>query len=155
MKLSATQKGFSLVELMIVIAIISILAAFAYPSYMDYVYRSRIDNARATMMDVITSMERHYANNNTFCKSNGTKCEAPDIVQTNQFYNFGISNITANGYTLVATPKNEHYSSDVLAQKTLFIQYDSTSANFSRCTSSGIEASKNTTSQTVTGCEIM
>ena len=51
MKLSSQQKGFTLVELLVAIAIIGVLAALAYPSYLSYIRRARLDNARAMMSD--------------------------------------------------------------------------------------------------------
>ena len=56
--IQTTQRGFTLVELMVSIAVLAILAMIAYPSYSTYMERVRIDNARATMMDAIQFAER-------------------------------------------------------------------------------------------------
>lgn len=54
------MKGFTLIELMITVAIIGILAAVAYPSYQQYVLRSARGEAASILMEVAGAMERHY-----------------------------------------------------------------------------------------------
>ena len=66
-----TQRGFTLIELMIVVAIIGILAAIAVPQYLDYVTRSRRADGQSTLLQVAQALERCYtqfsAYNNTSC----------------------------------------------------------------------------------------
>ncbi|AUM11959.1 type IV pilin protein [Ketobacter alkanivorans] len=59
-------KGFSLVELMIVIAIIGIIAAIAYPSYVDSVQKSRRADGRAALQEAAARQERFYTEANTY-----------------------------------------------------------------------------------------
>lgn len=58
--------GFTLIEMMIVVAIVGILAAIAYPSYQEYVRRGNRAEARATMMDIAQMQERYFSSNNAY-----------------------------------------------------------------------------------------
>lgn len=58
--------GFSLIELMVVVAVIGILAAVAYPSYTEYIQRSRIADATAGLSDIRIRMERYFQDNRTY-----------------------------------------------------------------------------------------
>lgn len=60
------QSGFTLIEVMIVVAIIGILAAIGYPSYRDYVTRGRLVDATAGLSAMRADMERHFQDNRTY-----------------------------------------------------------------------------------------
>jgi len=65
------QAGFTLIELMIVIAIVGILAAVALPAYQDYTVRAKISEAIATLGEAKTSVTEYYVTNNqTFPTTN-------------------------------------------------------------------------------------
>ena len=58
--------GFSLVEIMIVLAIVGILASIAYPSYASYITRSRRIEGQLALMDILQQQERFYSLHNTY-----------------------------------------------------------------------------------------
>jgi type IV pilus assembly protein PilE len=64
--------GFTLIELMIVVAIIGILAAIAIPNYNDYVRRSKLTEAQSTLSDLRVKMEQYYQDNRSY--ANGAAC---------------------------------------------------------------------------------
>lgn len=60
------KRGFTLIEMMIVLAIIAILAAIAYPAYSRYAYRARRDDGKNLLMHIATAEERHYSTYNQY-----------------------------------------------------------------------------------------
>lgn len=60
------MRGVTLMELMIVVVIISILAAIAYPNYRQYVARAKRNEAKAALLQIATLQERFYLQNNTY-----------------------------------------------------------------------------------------
>jgi type IV pilus assembly protein PilE len=69
------EKGFSLIELMIVVAIVGILAAIAIPAYTDYIRRGKFTEAHSTLADLRIKMEQYFQDNRTYV-SGGTTCGA-------------------------------------------------------------------------------
>lgn len=102
------QKGFSLIELMIVVAVIGILAAVAYPAYQDYVIRSKRGDAMNALASVRIAQEKYRANNSSFAGStsniNGVDySESPDGYWTIEMLSSGAFNFSAK-----ATHKSPH-----------------------------------------------
>jgi len=64
-----TQQGFTLIELMIVVAIVGILAAIAIPAYQDYIARSKVSEALASLAEAKTSVAEYYSTNGTLATS--------------------------------------------------------------------------------------
>jgi type IV pilus assembly protein PilE len=65
------SRGFTLIELMIVITIIGIIAAIAVPSYNDYVLRAKRSEGRAALLDAAARQERVYSDNNQYTSTIG------------------------------------------------------------------------------------
>jgi len=72
------QSGFTLVELMITVAIIGILAAIAYPSYQQYVLRANRADAQAIMLENAQFMERYFTTNGTYAGADLPKQQSPE-----------------------------------------------------------------------------
>ena len=60
------QRGFTLIELMITVAVIAILAAIAFPSYQDSLRKSRRTDGKNALTQAMANMERYYTENNTY-----------------------------------------------------------------------------------------
>ena len=65
------QTGFTLIELMITVAIVAILAAIAYPSYRNYVIRGQLVDATNNLSALRANMERYFQDNRTYAAANG------------------------------------------------------------------------------------
>ncbi len=104
--------GFTLIELMIVVAVVGILAAIAYPSYQCYVARSQRSSAIAVLMEGSQFMERYFTTNTQYAQDTaGSPVTAtfPASLLTSPregaaTHNIALSNVTATTYTLTATP---------------------------------------------------
>ena len=97
------ETGFTLIELMITVAIIGILAAIAYPSYQEYVLRGNRTEGMAMLNDAAARQERFFAQNNSYADTAaklGMKDDSPS-----GFYTLTIGDVTASTYTLTATAK--------------------------------------------------
>lgn len=60
------SRGFTLIEVMIVVAVIGILGAIAYPSYQEYVRKARRAEGRTALMEMLQQQERYMTQNNTY-----------------------------------------------------------------------------------------
>jgi len=97
-------RGFTLIELMITVAIVAILAAVALPNYSDHVRRGKISDAVSGLSDQRLKMEQYFQDKRTYVGS----CDiaipsvAPPPVNTGNFQ-FACSNRTLTTYTVTAT----------------------------------------------------
>lgn len=97
------RKGFTLIELVIAVAIMGILVTIAYPSYTNYVLKSRRSDALATLTQDQMALERCYAQNFSYTAA-CTSLPAFPQVTPQGFYSISLSNLGASTYTLTATP---------------------------------------------------
>ena len=65
------NQGFTLIELMVTVAIVAMLVAIAYPSYRNYVIRGQLTNATNGLSAVSANMERYFQDNRTYLAANG------------------------------------------------------------------------------------
>ncbi len=107
------MKGFTLIEVMIVVAIVGILAAIAYPSYQEYVMRSNRSEGMAMLNDAAARQERYFAQSNTYVTSNSDigklnmrSSSASEITSDTGKYTLSVGSVASDGgYTLTAEQK--------------------------------------------------
>lgn len=96
------QRGFTLIELMIVVAIVGILAAIAAPSYTNYLRRGRVAEAVATLSTMRATLEQYFQDNRTYVGACANGTVAPLPAATPHF-TFACPTLSATGYSITAT----------------------------------------------------
>lgn len=112
------RAGFTLIEVMITVAIIGILAAIAYPSYQEHVRKARRADAQSGLMELAQFMERHYTSQGGYL-ANGNSGASPTLPfsetpkdGTTKYYDVTLSAASASAYTLQAAPKGAMAADD-------------------------------------------
>lgn len=114
-------RGFTLIELVIVVLIIAILAAIAVPSYTKYITKARRSTAAGCLSEYANYMERYYTTNLRYDQdSTGTKLTVPPLMdcsgptQSGPYYKytFAASQPTQSTFTILATPQGVQASRD-------------------------------------------
>jgi type IV pilus assembly protein PilE len=106
------QRGFTLLELMIVVVVIAILAAIAIPNYRDYAVRGKLVEGTSALSDGRVKMEQYFQDNRSYAPAsvaltaaNGCPTTLPLPASTDNF-TYACSNLAATTYTLTATGTN-------------------------------------------------
>lgn len=108
---SSCQKGFTLVELMVAVAIVGILGAIAYPSYIDHVVKSNRSAAESFMVTLANKQEQYLLDNRQYTATSTDLSPTPDDVS--KHYDITITTVAAPpSYTITATPKGSQSSRD-------------------------------------------
>lgn len=115
-------KGFTLLELMITVAIVGIMSAIAYPSYQAHIMASRRADAKAALLGFANAMERFYTENNTYEGTNNVGFNtsvndygaSPTIFASSspidggvRYYGLTVKIQSASTYTLFASPDTD------------------------------------------------
>lgn len=116
--------GFTLIELMIVVAIIAIIAAIAYPSYSQHILSGRRLDAQHTMLEQANRLERIYAVTGSY----------PDTFSAtnSDFYLFEYKKVSVSQFTLTATPIGSQ-AKDTKCGKLTINQSGATTASAQDC----------------------
>lgn len=114
------NKGFSLIELLMVLAITGILSMIAYPSYRDSVTRAHRSDGKTALLDLAIRMENYFHKNNTYQTATIGTGAATDVLSNTSspkgFYDLRLSNLTNTTYTLEARPLNSQALADRFCQ---------------------------------------
>lgn len=105
-----TMRGFTLIELMIVIAIVGLIAAIAYPNFTDYLAKSRRSEAKTLLLDIAARQEQYLLDNRSYTTDftqlgnlTAETITATSVTSENGHYVVTISRPTLYTYTLTAT----------------------------------------------------
>lgn len=96
------SRGFTLIEVMVVVAIVGILAAVAIPNYTDYVLRASLSDATSALSDARVRMEQFYADNRTYA-GGGTGGCGVTLANTDKFTLTCAPANAGQGFTVTAT----------------------------------------------------
>lgn len=116
------QTGFTLIELMIVVAVIGILAAVAYPTYLESVNKSRRADAKAAMTTMAQQLERCFTQHNSYANCS--------VTGNSKKHEITITERTDTSYTLTAKPL---YTDNRCGTLNLYNTGNLTSANNDYC----------------------
>ena len=106
---SRADGGFSLLELLIVMAIVGVLAAIAYPSYQQYSRETKRADAHAALLRIATLQEKFFSDRNQYTTSTTTLGYAANPAASNDgFWAISITGNPAVSFTLTAVPAGGH-----------------------------------------------
>lgn len=98
-----SSKGFSLIELIIVLVITSILAAIAIPSYQSHVFKTRRLDGKVALLDLASRLERYYVIHHSYEQATLAELGSTGTSEK-EFYQLQIRSLNATNYMLAAIP---------------------------------------------------
>lgn len=110
-----SQKGFTLIEVMIVVVVVAVLAALAIPAYQSYVERARRADAKSSILAVQLAQEKWRSNNTTYTSSllDLGYGAADNVSSIDGFYTIDVAaGATATNYTVNAQPTGPQANDD-------------------------------------------
>jgi type IV pilus assembly protein PilE len=99
------QKGFTLIELMVVVTIVAILGAIALPSYREYVKRGHRRAAQSAMMDIVNRQQQFFVANRTYAATADLCPSVPADVAGNYTCAVALDAGPPPGFTVTFTPQ--------------------------------------------------
>lgn len=103
-----TSRGFTLIELMITVAVVAILASIALPAYNDSVRKGHRGQAKADLVELAQTLERHYTVHGRYDANRDGSAYALPITQSPKtgtaYYNIAATTRTQTAFALTATP---------------------------------------------------
>jgi type IV pilus assembly protein PilE len=97
-------KGFTLVELLIVITMIGVLAMIAIPSYNNHVTKTRRSDAKISLMKAAQDLERCFTENDSYTSGAGCTDYTGGVASDEGFYTIKTTTQSAAAFTVTATP---------------------------------------------------
>lgn len=97
------SQGFTLIEVMIVVAIVAIIAAVAYPSYQDSIRKTNRSDGMNTLTETAQRLERCFTANGSYNNANCPIQDGDEIVSTKSHYTITVD-VDASTFTLTAAP---------------------------------------------------
>lgn len=138
------NRGFTLVELMIVITILGIIASIAIPNLRDYLNKSRRSDAKVALLKLQHDQERYRSNNPTYASSPGA-LGWPAAKSEEQWYDIAITGESVVEYTSTATAVAGGRQTGDTNCKEFILKVDTTNPN-------GLRESKDSDGNPSTGC---
>jgi prepilin-type N-terminal cleavage/methylation domain-containing protein len=96
-------RGFTLIELMVTVAVIAILAAVALPSYNGYVQRGKITEATSSLSDLRLRAEKFFADNRTYQNAGATDVGFNETIAGARYFTYNCASGAATAFTCTAT----------------------------------------------------
>jgi type IV pilus assembly protein PilE len=95
------ERGFTLVEIMVVVTLIAILTAIALPAYNDYVLRGKLQEATSNLLTMRVKLEQFYQDQRTYIGACATGTVAP-LPTGLKYFSITCPTLSATGYTIQA-----------------------------------------------------